>query len=306
VRYVIPRNRHSADKDNFWVYAHALLGLSLAPNIGVTGNGLSGTMSPTGGNDWAAVGIPITPIEDSGRENPYPLANIIVLRSGVVAGRTQAVVPVSWEMSCNLCHDTPGVSIATDILRDHDRLHGTNLEQSKPVLCAGCHKDNALGTPGQPGVPQLSHAMHGAHAARMPVLQLDVDCYACHPGFRTRCQRDVHYAANILCVDCHGGMAEVADVAREPWVSEPRCGGCHQRSGFEFEEPGKLYRDSRGHRGVHCAACHGSPHAITPTVTPIDNLQAITLQGHAGPINQCTLCHTTQPHDPFPHRLTDD
>jgi len=306
VEYRIPANTHSADKSNFWAYWPPQFGPAQPPNVGLTGHGLSGTMVPTGHNDWFVTGVPIVPVDDTGRENPYPLAYLTVKENGTVVARTQAVMPVSTEMSCFLCHNTPGVSTATDILQDHDRLHGTALEQQRPVLCAGCHADNALGLPGQPGVPNLSAAMHGAHADRMePVGFLTEVCYACHPGVRTQCQRDVHLAHDLTCTDCHGGMAAVGDPARVPWVDEPRCGTCHNRPGFQFEQAGTLYRDSIGHKGVHCAACHGSPHAITPTATAVDNLQATALQGHDGVIDTCTVCHSQGAPGPFFHKVND-
>lgn len=305
VSYVIPSNTDSAGKTNFWTYAQALFGVPLAPNVGVTGNGLSGAMTATAARDWAATGIPLTPIDDNGRENPYPLATIVVKRNGAEVARTQAVVPVSTELSCQICHNTPGVSVATDVLRRHDALHGTNLEQSRPVLCASCHSSNALGTPGVPGVPSLSSSMHAAHAPRMgPASNLQTVCYACHPGVRTQCQRDIHLQRGISCTTCHGTMADVGNPARRPWIDEPRCGTCHTRAGFQFEQPGVNFKEATGHGGVHCAACHGSPHAITPTVTAVDNLQAMNLQGHSGVINTCTVCHTATPGDPFFHSVT--
>jgi len=309
VEYVLPTNTRAADKTNFWTYSNALFGVNLAPNVGLTGNGLKGNMvRVTGSNDWIATGIPITPIEDNGRENPYSLATITVRQAGVIKGTTQAVVPVSWEISCNLCHHTPGISVATDILRAHDHLHNTHLEQQKPVLCASCHADNALGTAGAPGVSNFSSAMHTAHAPRMAAAGLAVDCYACHPGIRTQCQRDIHLTRGMNCYSCHTSMAAVGNPARIPWVTEPTCASCHQsrKPTWEFEEPGKLFKESRGHQGIHCAACHSSPHAVTPTVTAADNVQAITAQNHAGTINTCTVCHSTTPSDPFPHRLTND
>lgn len=301
VSYEIIGNTHSSDKTNFWQYLPPAFG-DPPPDVGLTGSGLAGLMSPTGQNDWAAVGIPIVPIDDSGRENPYPLANIIVRRNGIEEARTQAVVPVSTEVSCNLCHATPGVSTATDILMAHDRLHGTTLVDRKPVMCAECHADPAVGAPGLPGLSTFSGAMHAAHASRMGEIELENTCYACHPGIRTQCQRDVHLARGVTCADCHGGMEAVGDPARTPWVDEPRCADCHHREEFEFEEPGKLFKESRGHGGVHCMACHGSPHAITPTVTAVDNLQAILRQGHSGVISECIVCHTTTPSEGFEHK----
>lgn len=308
VRYILPGSTRAADKFNFWSVVYPTLGGTPAPDTGLAGLKLAGTMSPTGTNDWYALGIPAVPMDDTGRENPYNLALITVTQGSTVLARTQAVVPVSTEMSCQICHNTPGVSTASDILGDHDRLHGTNLMAQRPVLCADCHADNALGLPGQAGVSNLSAAMHGAHASRTGGLSPERVCYACHPGIRTLCQRDVHYLNNITCVDCHGDMSAVGSPARNPWVTEPTCSGaCHNnRPGFEYEQPGTLYRNSIGHSRVHCAACHGSPHAITPTSTAVDNLQAQLLQGHPGRIDSCAVCHVTQPGDPFFHRVNDD
>lgn len=305
VSYTIPSNTHSADKTSFWMNAQALLGVSLVPNVGLTGNKLFGTMVPTGTNDWVATGIPITPIDDSGLENPFALALIAVKRNNQVVARTQAVVPTSWEMNCNLCHKTPGISTATDILRSHDALHGTHLEQSKPVLCSKCHADPALGQPGVVGVKSLSHAMHGAHAPRMAQANLAVPCYACHPGLRTKCLRDVHSSRGMNRMSRHGQMTAVAQLTRRPWVDEPKCGNCHTRSGFQFEQANTLFKDSKGHHGVSCEVCHGSPHAITPTTTATDNVQAIAIQGHSGPINNCTVCHVRTPSEQFEHRADD-
>jgi hypothetical protein len=38
-------------------------------------------------------------------------------------------------------------------------------------------------------------------------------------------------------------------------------------------------------------------------VTAPDNVQAIALQGEAGPIHKCTVCHRTTPDDRFNHTL---
>jgi len=314
VNYSFPGNTHSADKTNFWTYLHNL-GIQIPNNIGLTGNGLSGTMSlATGRTDWVATGIPITPKMDSGALEPYPLATIRVTQSGAQVALTYAVAPVSWEISCNLCHNTPGISPALDILRRHDQMHGTSLEfkQPKPVLCGGCHRQEPLtplGLVGKPGIESLSRAMHHAHASRMaPVNNITggVTCYACHPGIQTQCLRDIHKNHGFTCYSCHSNMNAVASLTRHPWIDEPRCVGCHSKPGFQYEQPNTLYRNSIGHMGVHCEACHGSPHAIYPTTKPNDNVQANFLQGHAGTIDTCIVCHTQLPDDAFIHRVSDD
>ena len=49
----------------------------------------------------------------------------------------------------------------------------------------------------------------------------------------------------------------------------------------------------KGHGGVSCENCHGSTHAIWPNANPWanDNRTAEGLQGHTGPIAECTTCH---------------
>lgn len=305
VEIAIPGNTRSSDKTNFWTYDQDLLGVDLPPDIGLTGVGMSGQLEPTPAHDWKIEGIPITPIDDDGRENPYPLATITVRQNNQIKAQTQTVVPVSWEINCNLCHHAEGMTTAEHILTAHDTNEGTDLLNNRPVFCAGCHADPAIGAPGKPGISTFSSAMHSKHAGFQDMVRLDNYCYACHPGIRTQCQRDVHLANGIQCVDCHGGMLAVGDPNRTPWVDEPRCDDCHNKAGFEFEQPGTLYRNSRGHGGVHCYACHGSPHAITPTTTLVDNLQALVLQGHTGTINDCTVCHSQPEGDPFFHKLDD-
>lgn len=306
----VPGNTRSADKTNWWRYAESILGQSFPPEVGMTGNTVAGEFEPGPGHRFEYTGMPITPLDDAGRNNPYPLATVEFKKNGTVLASTQTVVPVSWELRCDLCHGDPkpGLDTDLDILRDHDRMHNTDLEHNTPVFCASCHADPALGAPGEPGVSMFSHAMHGAHADRLVDLpvQLETDCYSCHPGQRAQCQRDVHLVNGMNCEDCHGGMADVGDPARTPWVDEPRCADCHDRPGFEFEPPGVLFREATGHGGIACVVCHGSPHAVTPTASAPDNVQMIRLQGHAGTLDTCTVCHTEVPSDPFPHRGDDD
>lgn len=322
VRYSIPGNTISSNKTNFWAFAQPLFGLAkpLTPNVGLTGNRLSGLMNANRADgDFSVTGIPITPVTDRGTYDPFQLGLVEVLRSGKVIAKNQPVVPVSWEISCNLCHSPNNpAGVASDILARHDArfFYGSTpprysrpLAMSKPVLCASCHADPALGTPGVKGVPTMSASMHGAHANRFTPAVLTAvkgnTCYACHPGIDTQCQRDVHLAKGITCTNCHGSMADVGNPARKPWVDEPRCTNCHGRKGFAFEEPGKLYKESHGHNGVKCATCHGSPHAITPTVTAADNVQAINVQGHPGTISDCKVCHKTMPREKFNHTRDD-
>ncbi|MCX5690465.1 MAG: hypothetical protein NTV94_11895, partial [Planctomycetota bacterium] len=163
ISYQIQGNTHSSDKTNFWTYEQQLLGSPIAPDVGLKGFGLAGEMrADSTHRGFIAEGVPITPIDDDGKENTYPLAMITVRNAGTILTQTQAVIPVSWEISCNLCHNTPGKTAATDLLEAHDRLHATQLISHQPVMCASCHSDNALAAPGKPGVSSLSSAMHSS------------------------------------------------------------------------------------------------------------------------------------------------
>lgn len=313
VEYSIPGNTVSHTKTNFWDFAQGLFGVNLPLDVGLAGNGLSGSMGVTPDKDWMAVGIPVTQVTDDGVNDSYQLAQVVVRQNGVIKDTTRAVIPVSWEIRCDNCHKPKqGVSVAMDILQKHDKLHATDLVHQTPVLCASCHADPALGTTGTPGVPSMSSAMHLSHAKRPMSKNLNGTigsavntCYNCHPGNQTQCLRDVHYAAGMTCVTCHGGMKAVGNPARAPWADEPRCGSCHHVAGHEYEQPGKLFRDSVGHSGVKCVVCHNSPHAIVPTVTGNDNLQMIRVQGHAGTLDKCSVCHRQTPDDPFFHKRHD-
>ncbi len=302
VTYTLEDNTYSVGKTNFWTYVQDLFGVSPADNVGLTGNGLSGTMTWEG-DHFEADGIPLTPYDDDNltTEQPYQLARLDAYLGADVVATTEIVVPVSNEMNCSNCHIPEGrETVAQAILRVHDEEEDTNLLSARPVLCAECHADNALGQDGDPEVPSLSLAMHSKHASETN------DCYQCHPGPTTQCLRGVmSQQYSMTCTDCHGGVSQVAnsiEQGREPWLEEPRCGTCH---GTKYEEDvNTLYRNSNGlhsHHGLYCSTCHGSPHAILPSREERDNRQNVALQGHAGTLSTCAVCHRGTPDESGPH-----
>jgi hypothetical protein len=117
---------------------------------------------------------------------------------------------------------------------------------------------------------------------------------------------------------------------RRPWTDLPRCQSCHTGDAVNFqkldpsimasdglrtilafdpndaaasprlasnarfaENPGTLFRFSKGHSGVACEGCHNSTHAIwaNPIDTHNDNVAAKELQGHTGTVTECSTCH---------------
>lgn len=231
------------------------------------------------GGMWSAEGVPITPYDDATNKNYYPMMRLVARSNGTVLATTDIVVPVSDEMDCRACHRSgagevgrpaagwawdciPERDVKLNILRLHDEFNqGTALysnalawagyapglyvsavSNATPVLCAKCHKSNALGTAGYPGVHHFTHAMHRRHANVVdPVTGTALDaaanrasCYRCHPGSETKCLRGAMGASiaadgtmAVNCQQCHGGLSLVAVTNREGWLQEPTCQACH-------------------------------------------------------------------------------
>ncbi len=249
---------------------------------------------------FSAPGIPITDVDDSGRRNSYPLQRVQAVHrvTGEVLATVDAVVPVSTEVDCRDCHalgevgadpaargldlgfvaassaDRRDVERAakTNIVRLHDFRHGTTLEAEGPLVCAGCHRSNALaeigGPQGDPGRSTMSEAMHAYHGrlqvdsggalvrdvAGDPVLldplsptaiplvpegndvPMEENCFQCHPGKETQCFRGAMFEAGLTCNACHGGMLAVGGV-------------------FELDRPGGGAREPWVDE-PRCESCH--------------------------------------------------
>lgn len=155
MEYSFPDNMYSAGKSNFWDNAKALFGVDPKPNIGLTGNGLSGQMKVSG-DHFVADAIPLTGYSESKPtvRDPYQVAVLIAKDSaGNELARTQVVAPVSTEMRCDTCNNdtgsatkkhpiTPTGDPFQNILMLHDYLsqsrypagHTGALMDNRPVL----------------------------------------------------------------------------------------------------------------------------------------------------------------------------
>jgi len=190
------------------------------------------------------------------------------------------------------------------------------------------------GVAGISAFTQALHIKHATVLDPSTNLPLDSSnsrsaCYNCHPGSVTQCLRGAMATAtdatgnpSISCQSCHGKLSAVGSTARKGWFNEPVCESCHnsaapgQRAITGADANGlpivptdhtfatnanapvtglNLYRFSTGHGGLQCEACHGATHAEYPSVHVDDNTQSIAVQGHAGPVAECTACHTTIP-----------
>lgn len=293
VEYRIMGNTSSYGKrgyGGFWDNITPLFGLaSLQHDVGLTGNRLSGTMQAASGH-FEATGIPVTPVNDLDVWDPLQVAEVTVTDgSGKTLATTRATVPTSDDINCAKCH---GNDAFNDVLQKHDSEEGTNLMQAKPVLCAKCHGSPALGQTGRGTAgTYLSEAIHGFHADK------GASCYDCHPGNITKCNRsEKHTAADGNCTRCHGSADQVASSTRAgriPWVNEPTCSTCHAGV-TDAGSSASLYRNSTGHGNLMCTSCHGSPHAMVPSLKDADNYQAMQYQPYSKSpktLGSCGTCH---------------
>ena len=245
-------NSYSFGKTTFWQYANDLFGANLSNGEGLTGLYMPRDDPQSRGAQpmeynfqkawFSAVGIPITPTDDTFKSNTYPLMRMIARDaiSHETIGHLDIVLPVATETDCQTCHKTGEIAAddsniiwANDadkeveskknILILHDAEEGTNLESSQPVLCAQCHYSAALDLSGtgpagdQIGKPNFSKVMHKYHGELEengnPVFPPDGPvedtCYQCHPGNITQCQRGAMKTGGMDCNDCHGDMLAV-------------------------------------------------------------------------------------------------
>jgi hypothetical protein len=298
VEYRVIDNTFSYGKRSFgqfWDNVQALFGVALDHDKGLNledpniHNGLSGAMAVKG-NHFQVNGIPVVPVDDTDIWNPYQVIEVTVKSGSTTVAQTKTTLPVSDEINCAKCHDDEGGAFI-DILETHDEERGTNLLGAQPVLCASCHGSPALGMtgPGSSG-KYLSQAIHGFHASKQAA------CYDCHPGSMTHCNRSMaHTAPDGNCVTCHGSLFNMevayANGTKIPWVNEPACVTCHNTGVAQVDTGAELYRNSKGHGGLYCTACHGSPHAMVPSDQSTDNIQAIQYQSKAKVIGSCAVCH---------------
>jgi mono/diheme cytochrome c family protein len=211
----------------FWKDLPSLFGISLPDDIGLAGQGLSGTMQrKKDGKSFIAEKVPVVPYPAQGGYEPYPSFTIEARdkTTNALLAATRMVAPVATEMGCKSCHGggwrkkVAGISAATaeNILTTHDRISKTGLlalaKAGKPVLCQGCHPDPMLNAPGKAGLLNLSAAIHGFHANFLSGRGAEA-CGLCHPSSpqgATRFLRGIHHQAGLDCINCHGALEDHA------------------------------------------------------------------------------------------------
>lgn len=255
-------NKSSQGKTTFWDYDVDFFGVNLAPDMGLAGFPMPGAantpqlMAFDAARGWfTAEGIPITPVDDAGKKNFYPLMRLIARTNGVAFSTNDVVLPVSDEMDCRACHASgtqaaaqpangwvwntdPEMDYRLNILRAHDEarnpatypavlaangynpagLYRSVVADGKPVLCARCHASNALPGTGYGNIRPLTQAIHGHHAT---VADPDTGLALDNTLNRNSCYR-CHPGSTTRCLRGVMGDAVAADGSRAI-----QCQSCH-------------------------------------------------------------------------------
>jgi len=293
---------NGTSKTNFWTHATDLFGASLADNVGLTGNPTaSKTPSPMTFNAthqwWESEGIPITPYNDDGTKNYYPLVKVVAKDStGKVLASVDTVLPVSDEMDCKRCHASNSDNAAKpisgwvnnadaqkdykyNILRLHDQKKPNAVSNNKAALKAKgyIYNDAGLEATAKAGTPVLCTACHKSNALPGVGIELKSFTQAIHsrhakvidPITKQSLEASTNRTA---CYACHPGAATeclrgaMGDAKNSDGTAQMQCQSCHgsmthvgadNREGW-LEEP-------------NCQACHQDGKRYKSAIDPLTN-----------------------------------
>ena len=290
-------------KTNFWDFVGALFNANPAPDTGLTGNHTPELAEHAFSYNssqqwWEAVGLPVTPYNDDGSKNYYPLIDVTAKDvSGNVLATTRVVVPVSDEMDCKACHGSaggyadamPSVGWENDpnpekdfkwnILQLHDQKFPTAVSDHLTELNAAGYTgyDNAgLYTTAKNGNPVLCATCHATNALGTGGVSgtkpLTEALHSLHSNVkdpvngltlnsstnRDACYR-CHPGATTKCL--RGAMGKQSNIQCQSCHGTMSAVGAHGRNGW-LDEP-------------NCQSCHQDGNRYGTAVT---NMQAGTLR----------------------------
>jgi hypothetical protein len=295
----------SIGRTGFWDTCPQIFGTAPPPDQGLAGFLMPGaanaeqSMPYDAAPPWySAVGIPLTPYDDAGNHNPYPMMRLTVRDGfGTPLAASDIVLPVSDEMDCRACH----ASGSGDAARPHAgwvNLGPAEAQRDYRLNILRLHDERQLGNP--------------AYAAALAALSLNAD------GLFASATTDNH---PMLCAACHAsnalpgtGIAAISPLteamhAGHATVTDPvgglDLGASANRSACYRCHPGSTTQCLRGAMGravaadgtmaMQCQSCHG-------------NMADVGAHGRAGWLAEprCDNCHTgTATHNNGQIRYTD-
>lgn len=289
-------------KTNFWNHVSDLFGATLDPDVGLAGNPMSNTTpAPMTFNHnhqwWEAEGIPISPYNDDGSKNYYPLVKVVAKdTSGNILAQVDTVLPVSDEMDCKRCHASNSVAEAKpsagwvnddnaqkdykyNILRLHDDEEPDAVSANLTALQAKGYNynSNGLEATARAGTPILCVACHKSNALPGVGIELKAFTQAIHSKHGSVTDpisglklADINNRES--CYACHPGAATeclrgaMGDAKNPDGTAKMQCQSCHgtmQAVGHEtregwFNQP-------------NCQACHHDGKQETSAIDPATN-----------------------------------
>ncbi len=300
-------NTTSSNKTNFWVHAKKLFDANLSADVGLTGSSTpTTTPKPLSFNTthqwWEAEGIPITPYNDDGSKNYYPLVRVEAKdASGNILASVDTVLPVSDEMDCKKCHASsakrndakPAIGWVNNadsekdyklnILRLHDQKQPTAVSDNLVALQAKHYDYNTSGLEATvaSGTPVLCTACHKSNALPGVGIGLKSFTAAIHSRHANVVDPNSGLTLNNnanrdSCYACHPGSqtaclrGAMGDAKNADGTSKMQCQSCHGN----MSHVGSATRE--GWLSMpNCQSCHHDGKreitAIDPTTNTLRN-----------------------------------
>ena len=271
-------NTISSTKTNFWTWVKSLFGAQPAPDHGLNLSDPA-LSNPTpsrqpaamkldaSGSHFIAEGLPITPFDDKGAKNFYPMVKVTALDAkGKVLATARTVLPVSDEMTCKACHSTtastnpaavaarPQSGWVNDPDPEKDWKKNILLLHDEKMMADPVNKPLFVKTLGQVGYD--SRGLYPTAANGKPVL-----CATCHSS--NALQASGAIGVRALTHALHTKHNDVKDPA-----SQLALGSIANRSACYMCHPGSQTQCLRGAMGnavdlnnnqiMGCQSCHGS------------------------------------------------
>ncbi len=153
---------------------------------GVAGQPLGGVINNV--NWFRADGIPILPVDDSGRGNAYPLVRVMARQGGVPVASTDVVLPVAAEADCQLCHADPVDCADPDLPQEIQSNACTGIAYTPAAISGATFTPSTIDT-----APGGTIEQKLLNAAKINILRL----HDAKHGTTLDATR------NVVCASCH-------------------------------------------------------------------------------------------------------
>ncbi len=287
--YSAPTEVGQIEKTNFWDYVLKLFGGSPAPNHGLNlndptiSNRTPGVdplpMEFNAGRNWfQAEGLPITPIDDSGNKNFYPMVKVTALDDqGNVLATTKTVLPVSDEMTCKSCHSSTNdpAELANAAKPASGWTFDSDAEKDWKFNILKRHDDKLQGSDATANLYKAALAAKGFSADGLYATATDdtnatpVLCASCHGS--NALGTTSYPGVQPLTQALHGSHGEVKDpsngIKLNDSANRDSCYLCHPGSETQCLR-GAMgnAKDDQGNAAMSCQSCHGDMEAVgSPT-----------------------------------------